>query len=73
MNTAQSQTGFFDNVSVYFDQAGSFTQHPKGLLDQIQTREIWNSDPRILSLRTAAFIGAINKTATCCAELGIFP
>ena len=29
MNT-QSQTGFFDNVSAYFDQAASFTQqHPK--------------------------------------------
>jgi glutamate dehydrogenase (NAD(P)+) len=36
MNTAQSQSGFFDNVSVYFDQAASFTQHPKGLLDQIR-------------------------------------
>ena len=36
MNTAQSQTGFFDNVSAYFDQAASFTQHPKGLLDQIK-------------------------------------
>ncbi|HEX7295123.1 MAG TPA: Glu/Leu/Phe/Val dehydrogenase, partial [Pyrinomonadaceae bacterium] len=36
MNTAQSQTGFFDNVSTYFDQAASFTQHPKGLLDQIK-------------------------------------
>ena len=36
MNPAQSQTGFFDNVSAYFDQAASFTQHPKGLLDQIK-------------------------------------
>jgi glutamate dehydrogenase (NAD(P)+) len=36
MNTAQSQPGFFDNVSAYFDQAASFTQQPKGLLDQIK-------------------------------------
>lgn len=36
MNTAQRQQGFFDNVSVYFDQAASFTEHPKGLLDQIK-------------------------------------
>ena len=36
MNTAQPQPGFFDNVSVYFDEAASFTQHPKGLLDQIK-------------------------------------
>ncbi len=36
MNTGQPQAGFFDNVSVYFDEAASFTQHPKGLLDQIK-------------------------------------
>ena len=36
MNTTQPQPGFFDNVSVYFDQASSFTQHPKGQLDQIK-------------------------------------
>ena len=36
MNTFQPQSGFFDNVSVYFDEAASFTQHPKGLLDQIK-------------------------------------
>ena len=36
MNTVQPQSGFFDNVSVYFDEAASFTQHPKGLLDQIK-------------------------------------
>src|SRR5688572_27824050 len=36
MNTDQSQTGFFDNVSAYFDEAASFIQHPKGLLDQIK-------------------------------------
>jgi glutamate dehydrogenase (NAD(P)+) len=36
MNRAQPQVGFFDNVSVYFDEAASFTQHPKGLLDQIK-------------------------------------
>jgi glutamate dehydrogenase (NAD(P)+) len=38
-----------------------------------ENRGIWKSDPRIPSLRTAAFIGAINKIATCYAELGIFP
>ena len=38
-----------------------------------QIREVWKADSRIPSLRTAAFIGAINKIATCYAELGIFP
>jgi glutamate dehydrogenase (NAD(P)+) len=38
-----------------------------------QIREVWKSDPRIPSLRTAAFISAINKIAVCYAELGIFP
>lgn len=38
-----------------------------------QIREVWKSDSRIPGLRTAAFIGAINKIATCYAELGIFP
>jgi glutamate dehydrogenase (NAD(P)+) len=38
-----------------------------------QVREIWKTDSRIPGLRTAAFIGAINKIATCYAELGIFP
>ena len=32
----QSQSSFFDNVSIYFDQAASFTEYPKGLLDQIK-------------------------------------
>jgi glutamate dehydrogenase (NAD(P)+) len=36
MNTTAGQPGFFDNVSLYFDHAASFTQHPKGLLDQIK-------------------------------------
>ena len=36
MNTIAGQPGFFDNVSLYFDHAASFTQHPKGLLDQIK-------------------------------------
>lgn len=36
MNVAVTHSGFFDNVSVYFDQAASFTQHPEGLLDQIK-------------------------------------
>jgi glutamate dehydrogenase (NAD(P)+) len=39
----------------------------------LQIREIWKSDSKIPGLRTAAFIGAINKIATCYAELGIFP
>ena len=38
-----------------------------------QIREVWKSDSKIPGLRTAAFIGAINKIATCYAELGIFP
>jgi glutamate dehydrogenase (NAD(P)+) len=36
MNAIESQPGFFDNVSLYFDHAASFTQHPEGLLDQIK-------------------------------------
>ncbi len=36
MNTTQPHPSFFDNVSLYFDQAASFTQHPQGLLDQIK-------------------------------------
>jgi glutamate dehydrogenase (NAD(P)+) len=36
MNTIEPQPSFFDNVSLYFDHAASFTQHPKGLLDQIK-------------------------------------
>jgi glutamate dehydrogenase (NAD(P)+) len=36
MNISQPQSGFFDNVSIYFDQAASFTEYPKGLLDQIK-------------------------------------
>jgi glutamate dehydrogenase (NAD(P)+) len=36
-------------------------------------REIWKKDPKIPTLRTAAFISAINKIATCYFELGIFP
>ena len=36
MKTIQPHPSFFDNVSLYFDQAASFTQHPKGLLDQIK-------------------------------------
>lgn len=30
------QTSFFQNVNRYFDQAASYTKHPKGLLDQIK-------------------------------------
>ena len=36
MNNAQSRRSFFDNVSFYFDLAASFTNHPKGLLEQIR-------------------------------------
>lgn len=36
MNKIEHQPGLFDNVSVYFDHAASFTQHPRGLLDQIK-------------------------------------
>jgi glutamate dehydrogenase (NAD(P)+) len=38
----QSQSSFFDNVSIYFDQAASFTEYPKGLLHQIK---VCNSIP----------------------------
>jgi hypothetical protein len=31
MNTSQQQSRFFDNVSIYFDQAASFTEYPKGI------------------------------------------
>jgi hypothetical protein len=31
MNTSQPQSRFFDNVSIYFDQAASFTEYPKGI------------------------------------------
>src|SRR4051812_8244885 len=40
------------------------------------TREImdvWNSNPEIPDMRTAAYVSAINKVATSYAELGIFP
>ena len=40
------------------------------------TREImavWNANPAIPDMRTAAYISAINKVATSYAELGIFP
>jgi glutamate dehydrogenase (NAD(P)+) len=38
-----------------------------------QIRETCRADPKIPSLRTAAFVGAIDKIATCYAELGVFP
>ncbi len=38
-----------------------------------QIRDILKEDPRIETLRSAAFINAINKIVTCYAELGIFP
>jgi glutamate dehydrogenase (NAD(P)+) len=38
-----------------------------------QIRQVWKADAKIPGLRTAAFVAAINKIATCYAELGIFP
>jgi glutamate dehydrogenase (NAD(P)+) len=38
-----------------------------------QIREVWNHNPKIPDLRTAAFVSAINKVALCYGELGIFP
>lgn len=38
-----------------------------------EIHQIWKSDARVESLRTAAFIGAINKIALAYHELGIFP
>ncbi|MEO6537454.1 MAG: Glu/Leu/Phe/Val dehydrogenase [Ferruginibacter sp.] len=35
--------------------------------------DIWNSNPNIPDMRTAAYVNAINKVATSYAELGIFP
>ena len=35
--------------------------------------EIWNANPEIPDMRTAAYVNAINKVATSYAELGIFP
>lgn len=35
--------------------------------------DIWNANPNIPDMRTAAYVCAINKVATSYAELGIFP
>lgn len=35
--------------------------------------DIWNANPHIPDMRTAAYVCAINKVATSYAELGIFP
>jgi len=35
--------------------------------------EIWQSNPSIPDMRTAAYVSAINKVATSYVELGIFP
>lgn len=35
--------------------------------------DIWNKNPAIPDMRTAAYVNAINKVATSYAELGIFP
>jgi glutamate dehydrogenase (NAD(P)+) len=36
MDATQAGHNFFNNVSFYFDLAASFTDHPKGLLEQIK-------------------------------------
>jgi glutamate dehydrogenase (NAD(P)+) len=38
-----------------------------------QIRDLARRDPRITDLRTAAFLSALNKVATCYLEMGIFP
>ena len=38
-----------------------------------QIRELQKRDRRVLDLRTAAFLNALNKIATSYMELGIFP
>jgi glutamate dehydrogenase (NAD(P)+) len=38
-----------------------------------QIREIWKSNPKLTTLRTAAFVNAIDKVAKCYDELGVFP
>lgn len=38
-----------------------------------QIREIWRSNPKVTSLRMAAFVNAIDKVARCYEELGVFP
>jgi glutamate dehydrogenase (NAD(P)+) len=38
-----------------------------------QIREIWKSNPKVTTLRTAAFVNAIDKVAKCYDELGVFP
>jgi glutamate dehydrogenase (NAD(P)+) len=35
--------------------------------------DIWNNNPSIPDMRTAAYVSAINKVATSYIELGIFP
>lgn len=35
--------------------------------------EIWNNNPELPDMRTAAYVNAINKVATSYSELGIFP
>ena len=35
--------------------------------------EIWDKNPNIPDMRTAAYVNAINKVATSYGELGIFP
>lgn len=68
------------------DAERSFIQHGPDEVDLVHsgleesmitaTREImdiWNANPSIPDMRTAAYVNAINKVATSYSELGIFP
>jgi glutamate dehydrogenase (NAD(P)+) len=38
-----------------------------------EIRETWKSNPKIDTMRTAAFVGAINKIAVSYQNLGVWP
>ena len=38
-----------------------------------EIRDSWKRDERVGTLRTAAFLNAIDKVALCYRELGVFP
>ena len=57
MNSAQSHSSFFENVSSYFDQAVALTQHPAGLLEQIKACNSAYSCRFPLSTRRGVFFG----------------
>ena len=38
-----------------------------------QIRGIWKQNEKVTSLRSAAFVNAIDKVALCYGELGVFP